>query len=75
MCRLMRYCGEFSSTLVVKGGVDQHLRLLESITSSLGESFYVKRGQKRKWDGGRCGSLSLQSGFEPFGLWGVTCLG
>ena len=24
------------------------------------------------WDGGRCGSLSVQSGSEPFGLWGVT---
>ena len=23
-----------------------------------------------KWDGGRCGSLSVQSGSEPFGLWG-----
>ena len=22
--------------------------------------------------GGRCGSLSVQSGSEPFGLWGVT---
>ena len=32
----------------------------------------MKRGRKRKWDGGRCGLLIVQSGSEPFGLWGVT---
>ena len=31
---LVRYCGEFSPTLVVKGGLDQHIWLLESIPSS-----------------------------------------
>ena len=30
----MRYYGEFSPTLVVKGGIDQHIRLLESIPPS-----------------------------------------
>jgi hypothetical protein len=33
---LMRYCGEFSPTLVVKGGIDQRIRLLESIPPSPG---------------------------------------
>jgi len=28
--------------------------------------------RSEKWDGGTCGSLNVQSGSEPFGLWGVT---
>ena len=28
MCMLVRYCDEFRSTLVVKGGLDQHIWLL-----------------------------------------------
>jgi hypothetical protein len=31
---LMRYCEEFSPTFVVKGGINQHIRLLKSIPSS-----------------------------------------
>ena len=34
MCILMRCSREFSPTLVVKGGLDQHIRLLESILPS-----------------------------------------
>jgi hypothetical protein len=46
---IMRYYGEFSPTLIVKGGIDQHIRLLESIIPSPDYSFYAKRGRKRKW--------------------------
>jgi hypothetical protein len=31
---LMKYYGEFSPSLIVKGGIDQHIRLLESIPTS-----------------------------------------
>jgi hypothetical protein len=34
---------------------------LESIPPSPGLSFYTKRGRKYKWDGGRCGSLSMSN--------------
>ena len=34
ICMLMRYYGEFSPILVVKGGIDQHIRILESIPPS-----------------------------------------
>ena len=36
LCMLMGHCVEFSPSLVVKGGIDQHIRLLESIPPSLG---------------------------------------
>jgi hypothetical protein len=35
----MKYYGEFSPTLVVKGGIDQHISLLKSIPTSSGYPF------------------------------------
>jgi hypothetical protein len=47
----------FTPSFVVEGGLDEHIRPLESIPPSPDYLFYVKRGRKRKWAGGRSGPL------------------
>ena len=57
MCRLMRYYGGFSPTLVVKGGLDQHIRLLESILPSWVNPF--TRGEDESVSGMVVGMVHL----------------